>query len=404
MKIGVLLRSAFQSLRQNARRTLLTMFGIVIGIASVICIISIGKGFQRETVSNLTSSDSEQMSVEVSFLPNNPTFDVSRVRPFSRKNLLELTEIKGVDKVEEGANQVNNVQYVNLLVKNQNVSQLVGLIKKEGQEVVTGEPLTAVDNDAKKKVIVIREDIAKKLYGSAPASIGKMVKVNGIPFYIKGVAKALDPYAVTMSMDSSMNSDVEIPEATYQQYFHQEQNATELTVFLEKGASPKEVSDQLTEYLEENGATKNLGSYTVIDMSQIMESIGKVIDGLTYFVSAIAGISLFIAGVGVMNMMYISVSERTKEIGIRRSLGATEASIQLQFLLEGLMITTTGGIIGYLFGIGVAYLIAKLLPFGIYLDPFTILLAIGVSMLIGIVFSVMPAKAAAKKDVVEILR
>lgn len=398
MKIGVLLRSAFQSLRQNARRTLLTMFGIVIGIASVICIISIGKGFQRETVSNLTSSDSEQMSVVVSFLPNNPSFDVSRVRPFSRKNLLELTEIKGVDRVEEGANQAN-IQYVNLLVRDQNVSQLVGLIKKDGQEVIEGEPLTAVDNDAKKKVIVIREDIAKKLYGSAHASIGKMVKVNGIPFYIKGVAKALDPYSLT-----SMGNDVEISEATYQQYFHQEQNATELTVFLEKGVSPKEISDQLTEYLEENGATKNLGSYTVIDMSQIMESIGKVIDGLTYFVSAIAGISLFIAGVGVMNMMYISVSERTKEIGIRRSLGATEASIQLQFLLEGLMITTIGGIIGYLFGIGVAYLIAKLLPFGIYLDPLTILLAIGVSMLIGIVFSVMPAKAAAKKDVVEILR
>lgn len=398
MKIGVLLRSAFQSLRQNSRRTLLTMFGIVIGIASVICIISIGKGFQRETVSNLTSSDSEQMSVVVTFLPNNPSFDISRVQPFSRKNLRELGEIKGVDRVEKGSNQ-ENIQSVNLLVNGQNSSKLVGLVKKDGQSVIAGESLSAVDNDAKKRVIVIGEDTAQKLYGSANGSIGKMVKVNGLSFYIKGVINSLNPYSFT-----AMGNDVEIPEATYQQYFHQKQNAIELTVFLEKGFSPKEVSDQLTEYLEENGATKNLGSYTVIDMSQIMEAIGTVIDGLTYFISAIAGISLFIAGVGVMNMMYISVSERTKEIGIRRSLGATEGSIQLQFLLEGLMITTIGGIIGYLFGIGAAYLIAKFLPFGIYIDPFTILLAIGVSMFIGIVFSVMPAKAAAKKDVVEILR
>lgn len=398
MKIGVLLRSAFQSLRQNSRRTLLTMFGIVIGIASVICIISIGKGFQRETVSNLTSSDSEQMSVVVTFLPNNPSFDISRVQAFSRKNLRDLTEIKGVDRVEEGTNQAN-IQSVNLLVNGQNSSKLVGLVKEDGQSVIAGESLSAVDNDAKKRVIIIDEDTAKKLYGTANASIGKMVKVNGLSFYIKGVTNSLDPYSLT-----AMGNDVEIPEATYQQYFHQKQNAIELTVFLEKGFSPKEVSDQLTEYLEENGATKNLGSYTVIDMSQIMEAIGTVIDGLTYFISAIAGISLFIAGVGVMNMMYISVSERTKEIGIRRSLGATEGSIQLQFLLEGLMITTIGGIIGYLFGIGAAYLIAKFLPFGIYIDPFTILLAIGVSMFIGIVFSVMPAKAAAKKDVVEILR
>lgn len=402
MKIGVLLRSAFQSLRQNARRTLLTMFGIIIGIASVICIISIGKGFQRETVSNLTSSDSEQMSIVVAFLPSNPSFDVSRVQPFSRKNLLELTNIQGVDRVEEGTNQVN-MHYISLQGKDENISQLVGLVKEDSQEVIAGKPLTSVDNDAKKKVIIIRENIAQKLYGSASASIGKMVKVNGIPFYIKGVAGSLDPYSITYSM-ASMNNDVEIPEATYRQYFDQKQNTTELTVFLEKGSSPKEVSDKLTKYLEENGSTKHLGSYTVIDMSQIMEAIGKVIDGLTYFISAIAGISLFIAGVGVMNMMYISVSERTKEIGIRRSLGATENSIQLQFLLEGLIITTIGGIVGYLFGIGLAYLIAKLLPFGIYIDLSIILLAVGVSMFIGIVFSVMPAKAAAKKDVVEILR
>ncbi|RBP42758.1 ABC transporter permease [Garciella nitratireducens] len=398
MKIEVLFRTAFQSLRQNARRSLLTMFGIVIGIASVICIISIGKGFQKETISNLTSSDSDQMSVVVTFLPNNPMLDVSRIQPFSRKNLLELTEIKGVDRVEEGSNQAN-IQFADVLVKNQNESQLVGLVKEQGQEVIAGQSLTIIDNDAKKRVVVIREDTAKKLYGSADRSIGKMIKVNGIPFYIKGIAKALDPYSFT-----STGNDIEIPEATYQQYFHQQQNATELTVFLENGVSPKEISDELTHYLQENGATKNLGSYTVIDMSQIMEAIGKVIDGLTYFISAIAGISLFIAGVGVMNMMYISVSERTKEIGIRRSLGATEASIQCQFLLEGLMITTIGGIIGYLFGIGLAYLIAKFLPFDISIDLFTILLAIGVSMFIGIVFSVMPARTAAKKDVVEILR
>ena len=400
MKISVLLRSAVQSLRQNSRRTLLTMFGIIIGIASVICIISIGKGFQRETVSTLTSSDSEQMSVVVTFIPNNPTFDVSRLQTFSRKNLTDLTDIKGVDSVEEGTNQMS-MNYVSLQMRDENITQLIGLVQEDSEEVIAGASLTAVDNDAKKKVIIIRENVAERLYGSAKDSIGKMVKVNGVPFYIKGVASSLDPFSISFG---SISNDVEIPEATYEQYFQQEQNTTELTVFLESGASPQEVSKELTEYLEKNGATKHLGMYTVFDMSQIMDSIGKVIDGLTYFVSAIAGISLFIAGVGVMNMMYISVSERTKEIGIRRSLGATENSIQLQFLLEGLMITTIGGIIGYLFGIGAAYLIANFLPFGIYIDPYIILLAVGVSMFIGVVFSVMPAKAAAKKDVVEILR
>lgn len=403
MKIGVLLSTAFKSLRQNTRRSLLTMFGIIIGIAAVICIISIGKGFQRETVSSLTSSDSDQMSVMVAFIPNNPNFDVSRVQPYSRKNLLELTEIQGVDRVGEDSSQMamETAPSINLLVRGENTHQFAVLNNGEGEslEVIAGQPLTAVDHDAKKKVIVIREDIAQRLYGSAEESIGKMVKVNGIPFYIKGVAEALDPYGLI-----SMANDTEIPEATYQQYFDQKQNATELTIFLEQGVSPMEVSQQVTEYLQDHGATKNLGTYMAIDMSQIMNTIGQVIDGLTYFISAIAGISLFIAGVGVMNMMYISVSERTKEIGIRRSLGATAGSIQRQFLLEGLIITIIGGILGYLLGIGAAYIIANFLPFDIYLDLFTILLAVGVSMLIGIIFSVMPAKAAAKKDVVEILR
>src|SRR5699024_5275865 len=176
------------------------------------------------------------------------------VQTFSRKNLLDIVDIKGVDSVEEGTNQMA-MNYANLQLRDENIPQLVGLIEEDSQEVIVGSPLTAVDNDAKKKVILIRENIAERLYGSAEDSIGKMVKVNGMPFYIKGVAGYLDPYAISFE---AISNDVEIPKATYEQYFQQEQNTTELTVFLESGASPQEVTNELTEYLEKNGATNHL--------------------------------------------------------------------------------------------------------------------------------------------------
>lgn len=140
------------------------------------------------------------------------------------------------------------------------------------------------------------------------------------------------------------------------------------------------------------------------DSSEMMEQIGSTLNMITLFISAVASISLFIAGVGVMNMMYISVSERTKEIGIRRSLGATRRSIQWQFLLEGIAITTLGGLVGYLAGIGIAFAVSRFLPFSAIVDLETALVSVSVSIIIGLVFSVFPARSAARKNVVEILR
>ncbi len=253
-------------------------------------------------------------------------------------------------------------------------------------------------------MVIIRQDIAEKMYGSAENAIGKGIDINGVKFYIKGVAPPLKPQIISFSL--GFEKEIMLPKSAYQFYFekNKKEAVTELTVFVKTDYSVKAVSDDLIEYLDKNGNNRQIGTYGVLDMSQMMQAIGNVINSLTYFISAIAGISLLIAGVGVMNMMYISVSERTKEIGIRRAMGATKESIQMQFLLEGILVTFSGGIIGYLFGILVATLISKLLPFGIYIDIPTILMTVVVSILIGVVFSVMPAKAAAKKDVIDILR
>ncbi|HJF16891.1 MAG TPA: FtsX-like permease family protein, partial [Globicatella sulfidifaciens] len=177
-----------------------------------------------------------------------------------------------------------------------------------------------------------------------------------------------------------------------------------IKAFYKPDSNVSGISRKIADYLKENGSEKDNGTYEYFDMSEMMESIGQQVSMVTYFIGAVAGISLFIAGVGVMNMMYISVSERTKEIGIRRSLGATQNSIQWQFLLEGISITTLGGLIGYLFGVGIAIIAGNFLPFKALIDVPTALISVSISVLIGISFSVFPARAAARKNVVEILR
>jgi putative ABC transport system permease protein len=146
------------------------------------------------------------------------------------------------------------------------------------------------------------------------------------------------------------------------------------------------------------------GTYSTMDMSSLLDGVSKILSTLTLFISGIAGISLFIAGVGVMNMMYTSVSERTQEIGVRRAVGAKRGDIRKQFMAEGLLLTISSGIIGYIIGFLIALIISQFLPFKVSPTLSTVAVAVGTTVILGLVFSIAPANSAARKDLVEILR
>lgn len=404
MKFSVLLKSAIQSLKGNARRTILTMLGIIIGIASVITIISLGKGFQKQTIDSLTQGDQDKVSVSFYFSPSNPEDIDKGLSGFNQQDIFAINAIDGVYLAEIPKEENKQSDYSTMIrIKGEETPQRLSVVDTPGEAVELGQAIEQVDIDASKKVAVISEEIAKSMYGTAENALGKGVTLSGEPFYIKGI-KANPENEISFSFDFNFEYDIEVPKTTYEYYFKVENPQQSLMVYMEPGYDTKKVSEAVKKYLEESGSERKRGTYSYFDMSEMLDGIGKVLNGLTYFVSSIAGISLFIAGVGVMNMMYISVSERTKEIGIRRAMGATKRSIQIQFLAEGIIITSIGGIIGYLLGIGLAKVIAGFLPFDSYIDLFSIGLSMGISILIGIVFSVFPAKAAANKDVIDILR
>ncbi|SUJ98529.1 putative permease [Staphylococcus agnetis] len=192
-----------------------------------------------------------------------------------------------------------------------------------------------------------------------------------------------------------------MPSKTLQHYLSNLTSATpQLEVEFNENMSKKDVANAVADKLNKNDSAVGSGTYQYTDMEELMKNINKVFDAITYFVAAVAGISLFIAGIGVMNVTYISVAERTEEIVIRRAFGAKGRDIEIQFLIESVILCVIGGIIGIVIGIAIAPLIDALTPDYIKSSVTigSILLAVGVSSLIGVIFGWTPARAASKKN------
>ena len=399
MNVYVNFRSAWQAIKNNRKRSILTMIGIIIGISSVITILAIGRGFEKDTIKNLTKSDSKNVEIQLNFTPNDTSLYDTNTDFFQDADLSIIGNVEGFKKVDYYKIDEEQI-YKDLIIKGKKTNKQIKLIGSEGEKVSIGRNLTSQDSELSNKVAAIDSVTAKELFDTSEQALGKGIEIEQELFRIVGVF----PGEEQDNLFSLSNINIEIPKATYHYYFKSEKDTSSLTLTLEEGVEPDKVTSKVINQLKEKGSLKHLGEYEVLDTAMLTKGIGQILSTITYFITAVAGISLFIAGVGVMNMMYISVSERTKEIGIRRALGATRKSIMLQFLLEGLILTLSGGLIGYLLGMALAYSVGSLIKVNVSLDLFTILLAVGVSSVIGLVFSVMPASEAAKKDLIDILR
>lgn len=398
MKLFVNWKTAFKAITKNGKRSFLTMIGIIIGIAAVITIMAVGQGFEKKTIDSLTNSEKGEVNVTVNFTPEEGIYDENR-NFFSKSDLNLVKNIPGVKEAGFPKNESQET-YVSLPIRGKNQDLQLTFSLKNQKKPMMGRTITKADELVKNKVVTIDHQLAKDLYGKETIALGRGLEIQGEVFQIVGIYKAEE----TLSMFSLPSSNITMTKNVYNYYFPPVENSYSLELTLKTGTKPNEVTEAALKALKENGSMKDKGEYSVFDMSFLTDGISQVMGGITAFISAIAGISLFIAGVGVMNMMYISVSERTKEIGIRRALGATQRAIMLQFLLEGISLTLVGGIIGYVLGMLLAYLVGGLLKIPITIDLFTVSLAVGISTLVGLIFSVFPARQAAKKDLIDILR
>ena len=401
MKFNILLNTAFKDIIKNKKRSLLTMLGIIIGIAAVITIIAIGRGFQDYVVDSLMGGEGKELSVAFYFQPENPTNSVgSNTSVFTEKNIRDISQMTDVVKVESDPEQFQN-NLLNVSIRKNDGKLESGFAKpveETESKIVKGRPITKLDGDTNQKVAVISKKLADEIFENEDP-INKTVILKNDNFVIVGIKE--NNAATNLFV---MGNDVDLPKGTVESRKPKNNNSISMiNVILKNGTKVQDKAKEIQEYLEKNGPMKAAGSYNFVDVAQQIEGISNVLGSVTIFISLIAAISLLIAGIGMMNMMYISVAERIKEIGIRRAIGAKKKEILYQFMLEGIIVTVIGGLIGYIIGMIAAFIASKFLPFPIKLELMPVLISLGISLGIGIVFTYSPANTAANKNVIDII-
>lgn len=392
-RLSNILIVSLRSIMKNKRRNIFTMIGIIIGIAAVITIMALGNGFKKTANEQFSDSGASKDAALISFMQSTDA-DI-KTEPFAPSDIQLAEREKGVEKaqIKKDKDQAFTAKVTNSR-KNCNANIYV---KDQFSNVDEGHGFNQGDNAIENKVVTIDKKLAEDLFDKPKKAVGQSLYINGQGFKIVGITTG----------DGFENNVVHMPTQTLEHYLpNLTQDFAQLEVKIEDGYNKKEVGERVAKVLSKKGSGQAAGSYQYSDMEEMMKGISKIFDGITYFVAAVAGISLFIAGIGVMNVMYISVAERSEEIAIRRAFGAKARDIEIQFLVESVVLCLIGGIIGLLLGIGIASLVDVVTPDYIKsaVSLGSVLLAVGVSTLIGIIFGWIPARAAAKKELIDIIK
>lgn len=403
MDIISIMKIAFKSLARNKTRTFLTMLGIIIGVGAVITMIAIGQGATKVVNDQISS-----MGTNVIMVMSNTSNTQSRARQAAGSgNLLDEGDVKAIQETIDGVLYVSPVYstYGQLKYGSNNWRGSIAgadvdyflirdLSLEEGQYFYPSE----VESGA--KVCVIGKTVADNLFlGEDP--VGKTMRIRHIPFTVKGVLKSKG--ASSMGMDQD---DIVIAPYTTTVSRLIGQRWRFMTIMVSAVSKEKipMVQEDIMNLLltRHNGTTRD--DFIVRSQTDIAEAANTVSKTLTVLLASIAGISLLVGGIGIMNIMLVSVTERIKEIGIRMAVGASKRDVLLQFIIEAITISLIGGLIGIIMGWSQAVVLGQTMNWSISVTPWSILLAVGFSCAVGIFFGWYPARKAANLNLIDALR
>ncbi|MBZ8178559.1 ABC transporter permease [Oscillatoria salina] len=397
------LKMATTTLVANKLRSSLTMLGIVIGNASVIAMVGIGQGAQK-----LASEQFESLGPNVLFVV--PGSRETRNTSFEIPKTLVLADAEAiatqVPSVTEVAPQINSQQLVTY--RNQNSSNLVMGVTPEflpvrSFDVAKGRFIRDLDLKRNNRVVVLGAELAETFFGSRNP-IGEQVRIKNISFEVVGVMAAKGSFLGTNQDDTAY---IPLTTMSNQVVGNTSPYGTEVTFIAISATSEDDIRAakfQIENLLRLRHKITGEDDFGVQTQQDILNIVGTVTGGLTVMLAAIAGISLLVGGIGVMNIMLVSVTERTQEIGLRKAIGAKERDILTQFLIEATILSAMGGLFGTLAGVSGILLVGAVTPLKAGIDAIAILVAVGVSGGIGLFFGVFPARQAAKLDPIVALR
>ncbi|PFA82638.1 ABC transporter permease [Bacillus cereus] len=390
------IKIALSSILTHKLRSALTMLGIIIGVGSIITIVAIGQGGEATLKSQFVGTGNNTISIQFREDLNDP-YNLSL-----KQSLLTDEDIYELRKIQEISHIIktnSNMELLDVNDKKETVS-ITGLdseyFKVNKVKVLKGRSLNDKDIQYGNNVVMISRGLKEKIYPEENA-IGKIIEIKGQPVQIIGVYKSdyefmgMDPLQVLIPLTlwPTIYGTDEIKNISIQaKNIDQLENAGKKAVNLLNSRKSSEIP----------------GKYEMVNLKELQDGIAKLTNVMTMIIGGIASISLIVGGIGVMNIMLVSVTERTREIGIRKALGATRSKILLQFLIEAIMLTLFGGLIGIGLGYGGAYIVAKFAHWPPLVTWKVVFGGVLFSMTLGIIFGITPANKAAKLDPIEALR
>ncbi|AFM43224.1 ABC-type antimicrobial peptide transport system, permease component [Desulfosporosinus acidiphilus SJ4] len=397
------IRVSLRALRANKLRSALTMLGMIIGVAAVIAMVGIGNGATASITSQIQGLGSNLLTI------SSGQSNAGGVRGgFGSSDTLKMTD---VSKIQTGAlvKAVAPVAQTNAQVVfgSGNTSTTIMGTNQDYQEIknvtmATGRFITSDDVDKGARVAVLGPTVVTDLFGDANASvIGKVIKINNVPFQVIGVTTATGSTGF-MSSDDMITA----PISTIQERLLGKKTVRNILVSATSADQMQAAQDQITAELEKAHKIQagQADDFSIQNQADMLQTMTGVTQTLTMLLGGIAGISLLVGGIGIMNIMLVSVTERTREIGIRKAIGAKGLDIMMQFLIEAVVLSILGGGIGIVLGFGGSTLAGKALKMSTSISPMSVLVAFGFSAAIGIIFGVFPARKAAAMDPIDALR
>ncbi len=405
MRTKDILHETYTALSANKVRSGLTVLGIVIGISSVIAMVSIGQGAKASIEASIQSIGSNLIMVYPG-QQRGPGFQVSSGRG-SAKTLTQgdADAVKEqITDAEQVAAELSSRYQISTKGKNTNTT-VDGTVPEYAEvknvQVDYGNFLSEQHLRSLAKVAVLGPTTKTDLFGEEIDAIGQVIRINNIPFTVIGVTKSKGG-----SGFNNQDDMVFIPLTTAQRYLAGDDYVSLINIKARDTESMTSIQEQVTSLLLERHKITDpaQADFSTFNQADIVATASSVASTFTILLGAVAGISLVVGGIGIMNMMLTTVTERTREIGLRKAIGANKKDIERQFLIEAIILTLIGGVIGVLLGVGISYLVNALGILQTSVSMQSVLLAFGVSAGIGILFGYYPAKRAANLNPIEALR
>lgn len=391
-----LIRIALKALVTNKLRSVLTILGIIVGVASVVILVSIGAGLQGFVTELFTSLGANNLYV----FPGK--VDLRRPgslggRQVSKFELADITDLNRASGVIKQATPMVEVSAVIAFRGESTVAGTVGVWENyftiNNFVLDSGRLITQNDVNRKRRVVVLGSKVVKDIFGET-SPLGKDITVNDVRYEVVGTLKSKGGGGIGESIDNH----IFIPlSSAFRQFDLSRPLAIHISV-----TSPGEIDQAVAQVEEVLLSRLKPNDFTILQPTDLLGAISQFIGTATLGLAGIAAISLLVGGIGIMNIMLVSVTERTREIGLRKAVGATPRAIMMQFLIEAVMLSLTGGVIGTSLGMGTGAILNRFIP--VHTPIWAVVVAFGVSTLVGIVFGILPARRAAKLSPIEALR